>query len=594
MLGLVGCFLLAMFWATWAHVLIDFGRELYVPWQLLEGRRLYVDLAYFNGPFSPYVNALWFRLFGVSLATLIAANAALLVMMLWLLYRVLVDLSGRLAALVASIAFLVLFALGNPGGENYNFLCPYSHEMTHGLFLSLAALTSLAAYQRAPRVWRIAVSGVATGLAFLTKPELFAALAVALLASLGLALSGPPSPRSRRGEMIAVFGCCLLAPIMLAGLLLSTQMPPAIAWRGVLGAWPHLFNAAVWQLPLYRQGFGTTDLMGSVRQLAASLQWYAFYVFSLAGIALLVARRPRLVPSVWTLTPLLLVGFLTREHAKQLLVYPFHALPIVLLLAIGVAVRRRHRSRDQRARHGLAAAIVALVFAEALLGKMLLNARIFDYGFALAMPATLLLVAALVEWLPRALERQGGHGGVFRAGMLTIITIIIMQALVLRIERTSPQVWVGRWPDCLRVPAEYGGSVNQALAEITRRLAPEETLAVLPGGVMLNYLARRRNPTPYFVTLPTELALFGEERVLAALRASPPDYIMLASQNTNERDAPFFGRRYAQDLYEWVQAAYQPVAGFGERLEELFEDAGRPGLILMQHKHATAAVTMAE
>lgn len=56
-------------WRKWPDILIDFGRELYVPWRLIQGEVLYRDLAYLNGPFSPYLNALWFRLFGDSFLT---------------------------------------------------------------------------------------------------------------------------------------------------------------------------------------------------------------------------------------------------------------------------------------------------------------------------------------------------------------------------------------------------------------------------------------------------------------------------------------------------------------------------------------------
>lgn len=42
-------------WRKWPDLLVDFGRELYVPWQLTTGKVLYVDIAYFNGPLSPYL-----------------------------------------------------------------------------------------------------------------------------------------------------------------------------------------------------------------------------------------------------------------------------------------------------------------------------------------------------------------------------------------------------------------------------------------------------------------------------------------------------------------------------------------------------------
>ena len=56
-------------WRKWSDPIIDVGRELYVPWQITQGRVLYRDIASLFGPLSPYVNALWFTLFGVSLRT---------------------------------------------------------------------------------------------------------------------------------------------------------------------------------------------------------------------------------------------------------------------------------------------------------------------------------------------------------------------------------------------------------------------------------------------------------------------------------------------------------------------------------------------
>ena len=72
----LGAVALALTWQTWPHAFVDFGRELYVPWRLVEGEVLYRDVLYFNGPLSPYLNALWFALFGTSLRTLVLCNLA--------------------------------------------------------------------------------------------------------------------------------------------------------------------------------------------------------------------------------------------------------------------------------------------------------------------------------------------------------------------------------------------------------------------------------------------------------------------------------------------------------------------------------------
>jgi len=64
-------------WRKWPHVLIDFGRELYTPWQIAEGAVLYRDVASLFGPFSQYFNALLFRIAGTSFTTLVVANLVL-------------------------------------------------------------------------------------------------------------------------------------------------------------------------------------------------------------------------------------------------------------------------------------------------------------------------------------------------------------------------------------------------------------------------------------------------------------------------------------------------------------------------------------
>jgi uncharacterized membrane protein len=82
-------------WGTWPDPLIDFGRELYVPWQLTAGKVLYRDIAHLNGPLSPYLNALWFKLLGVSLRSLVVGNIAIWVLLVWMLYRILVEIGSR-------------------------------------------------------------------------------------------------------------------------------------------------------------------------------------------------------------------------------------------------------------------------------------------------------------------------------------------------------------------------------------------------------------------------------------------------------------------------------------------------------------------
>ena len=90
------------------------------------------------------------------------------------------------------------------------------------------------------------------------------------------------------------------------------------------------------------------------------------------------------------------------------------------------------------------------------------------------------------------------------------------------------------------------------------------TLAALPEGDMLNYLARLRNPTPYSTFMPPEVMLLGQSNMIDAFRKSPPDLILLVHRNASDYDVPWFGRDYAVELWSWIQENYRTVKRFGD------------------------------
>jgi predicted membrane-bound mannosyltransferase len=73
-LVVVGSYMLNLSWFKWPDLLIDYGRELYVPWQITQGKVLYRDINHLYGPLSHYLNAFLFQIFGTGLSTLAYVN----------------------------------------------------------------------------------------------------------------------------------------------------------------------------------------------------------------------------------------------------------------------------------------------------------------------------------------------------------------------------------------------------------------------------------------------------------------------------------------------------------------------------------------
>ena len=91
------------------------------------------------------------------------------------------------------------------------------------------------------------------------------------------------------------------------------------------------------------------------------------------------------------------------------------------------------------------------------------------------------------------------------------------------------------------------------------------TLAVVPEGVMLNYLMRRVNPTPDLFWDPNALAIFGQTRMTADFEKNPPDYIFLVDRDFSEFGVGNFGASpdFGLPLMQWMQKNYQTEAVMG-------------------------------
>jgi hypothetical protein len=266
---------------------------------------------------------------------------------------------------------------------------------------------------------------------------------------------------------------------------------------------------------------------------------------------------------------------------------PLPLLMLLLALAWGWLAWRARQDLKQGGRY--IALEMWAVLSLALLGKMALHARIYQYGFYLAMPAVLLVSVALVQLIPEALHRVADGGTVFRALSLGMLGAFVFAHLSVS-DRLYAQktLAIGAAGDEIITLGPDHVARNAAVAEALKTVAslsPEgSTVAVLPEGVMLNYLVRRQAPTRFITFLPPELATFGEGNMLAELRRSPPEVVVLIhSDPRDEYGVPFFGQSaaYGAETMAWVHASYDVVRTIGG--EPLVRN--RFGLQILRRRH---------
>ena len=491
-------------WGTWPDPLVDWGARLYLSWRVCAGEVLYRDLAYFNGPLSIYFDAGLFKIFGVSQHVLWLANLAIFAGIIVMLDAILRAIGGRVSALLGGLLFVTVFAFGRYQLlGNFNYVTPYTPEMTHGLPLDLAAILLLRRYQRRPSSACAASMGVELGLCFLTKAEIFAPGFAAVVTGLFLTMRESKIAGKNALRHAAVFAIALLAPPLLALGLFAIAIPFRVALGGVLGSWPWIFDPHIARMSFYRDVLGTDDPVGHLLRL---VRWLAGYtaVFGVVGAIARPRSRPRSNAAIAVTRRSIPLGFSLGAGAAAAATFYGVAcagafrledllspLPLWMLILFAAAIVQYRRMKDDRG--VLIFRITMLIFAGALLMKIALAARVRDYGFVLAMPAALMFADAIAVQIPRAISRRGGDGRLFAIIAIALcISVAVAHVQFSAINMPADTIELGSGGDTCRVAALRGEDVRNAVRDAEQIVAPNQTLLVAPQGLMINYLARRR------------------------------------------------------------------------------------------------------
>lgn len=560
----------------------DFGLQLYIPWEICSGKVLIRDVTHLHGPFSQYWNAGLFKIFGISLTTLIVANLITVAGLATLIYAWFLKVSDAVTATAVCLLMLLVFTFCqyvNIG--NYNYICPYSHELFHGLVLTVLITGFLSRWVTTKkRVW-IAAAAFCLGLVAMTKPEVFFAAGLVTGAAVILFWRGTKQARLTVSFATAliVLGC-FIAPLAVFFAGFCFAMPPGAALRAVLWPWA-LLATPVTQNDFYKRVLGFDDPLGNIQNAVVhffvcmiavmlcvrAAQWWSrggmhriFAMVVLAGIGVFAAF------SEWLLGH---VGLGACASYFDWFECGF-SLPLLSLAICGSLLWHWWKRGEPEA---LVFPILWSVFGLFFLAKLGLHSRVYHYGFALAMPASLTCVYFLIWYLPQRIASSGFNRGFYRVSILILLAIGVGRLLLISNDAFKEKTFaLGHDGDTiLTLPSQpspggkqtspHGKGLQLTIDWLEKNTVPGSTLAVLPEGVTLNYLARRPNPSPYTLFVPAEIKANGEENMLRSFERGRPDYIAIVHRDHSEYGIRFFGKDPGNGLsiMRWIEANYTPV-----------------------------------
>jgi len=217
--------------------------------------------------------------------------------------------------------------------------------------------------------------------------------------------------------------------------------------------------------------------------------------------------------------------------------------------------------------------------------KIYFNAVFSWFGFYLLVPGTIFLAVLSISVLPQMLSRSNPGAFVLRWASILLIGCISIQAAMLSMELYDKKTLaLGEGPDRsyvfddLMIPGRASPRLIKELVSRLQRIAPPEaTLLAIPEGLLVNYLLRLRNPTPFLQTFIAKTIYDvsgGDKFVLQKLQLHPPDYVLYLHR-APEFAGPVYQIRgpsgFANAPLSWIDGHYTEIDRIGPKSSDFNE-----------------------
>lgn len=252
----------------------------------------------------------------------------------------------------------------------------------------------------------------------------------------------------------------------------------------------------------------------------------------------------------------LLILYYCLPYNNALLTYPliFSGIAMFTVLILGVIlfrlIKKGNTSYDSLYLILLIAALIAS-------SKSFFGLNLYTYG-----PFTLpLLFIAnsifIVEYLPiwfkfidKKLLKQTFVIMVLGITMFAFFNLMVSFNKGYIIKTNKGNIYDGK---------NYAATTQQAIDYIEKNLKPQDSIWVIPEGIMINFVTNHPSNGIYYSMIPSYIQTFGEDKIIADTKKNPPDYIIINDRKTDDHGLPYICEDYGFKICKYVDTYYNPV-----------------------------------
>ncbi len=503
---------LIIFCGHYSNILIDFGREVYYPEQILEGKVLYKDLFNIYGPLSYQINAVLYKIFGAKLSTLYGAGWVCSILAVSGIYIIAQKFLSKFLSFCIGF-FTISVCVATTCIFNFHF--PYSWAVLYGLISFLFSLYFLLKNNDDKKSFNLCMSSLFAGICIANKYDFLLYVFVVLFFIL-------------KEKNWKAFLCFISVPLVSYGILFIQGMRfsdlintllivKTMAQTNTLTYFYQ--NAGIY---FHQKAILTDILLFCKIAVPFGIMLYGAYLFESKKVISIILFTAGYVFYLW---------FFTINIGSTL-----GFLPLSLLILFLIRLRKLNSNF-------IVLVISALVVSAKVFWVMLLYLY-GNYYVAIVMIAVFALVFTFV---PRKLEKAAGVGLLISSACF-IFANFYMLSIADNIVQTDNGV--------IFTEQAISKSTKELVNFINHKTKSDDRIVIFPEGMMINFLTDRNGEDYYNSLIPLYVETFGEDKIIEHFKSDMPEYIVFNNQSMRDYYFQYICNDYALDFCGFINQNY--------------------------------------
>ncbi|MGN0014229.1 MAG: hypothetical protein ACI37T_02285 [Candidatus Gastranaerophilaceae bacterium] len=548
--------ILYMFSVFTLNPAIDTGRELYIPYRMLNGEVLYKDIFNIYGPLSYQLNTLAYKIFGVKIHSLRIfgiLNLMLLISSVWLILKEFFNKYGKITNFskngLPQRVFMTFCVLTICSTSIFNYILPYSFAMTYGLCFFVLSLLFFIKFSKTDMSKYAYLACIFAGGAFCCKYE-FTGYLIFLLIYILLCKKIETKNVLFSILMLVLipfisFGSLFLQGMSFNDLAKTSEIMKIMANTYAIKYLYTNFTGTYFNLKVFGICFAKTLMLAAIGTILYFAQKICktdkfltviVYLFAIIGTVYVGTAGFSLFAIINAL--LFFIYFKKIYQNKPVFIYMLSAILLSLKTFFAVNIETYGIYTLPFLIFSIYVFLENIDFSKNEETKMNIKN---SFTFIIFVLICLFVVTSSVQ----GLKKVKGYIG------LEHVKNINYYEIITKTIYTYPYI---------------SEPLNKAIEYIEKNTKLTDKVVVLPETQFLNFVTKRPADNLYDSLTPMYFETFGEDNIIEHFEETKPEYFIINNRNTADYGKKYICDDYGKQFCIFVNDNYEKVETFGENL----------------------------